>query len=99
MNNSKFGPLTTAVRVGTMKEGGEGRSPEQTMTCAPKEPDTKFRRPEGPTASYLAELLLRLHTFARDWSQVADDAEASLLSAFCDELAALTKEEYDRLHG
>lgn len=97
MSNAKFGPLTAKHPVGTMKEGGEGHSPEPKKV--PKEPDNKFRRPEGPMSSFILELLLKLHTFARDWNEVADENEASLLAAMLDELAAVLKAEYDRLHG
>lgn len=97
MSNSKFGPLTSSKPVGTMKEGGEGHSPEPSVTRV--KPDSKFRRPEGPMSTFVEELLLRLHTFCRDWSEIAMENEASLLSASYDELAALLKAEYDRLHG
>jgi len=62
----------------------------------------KTRRAEGPQAASLNDFILRLHTFARDWAQVANDlesAEGTLLAGFLDELAAVLQDEYDIRHG
>jgi len=87
-------PLTTEAPVGTMKEGGEDR-----RVRAEKKP---LKAPTGPTASSLNDFILRLHTFARDWEDVAyslESAEGTLLAGFLNELAEVLKHEYDTRHG
>lgn len=62
----------------------------------------KTRKAEGPSAASLNDFILRLHTFARDWEQVAGDlesAEGTLLAGFLNELAAVLQDEYDIRHG
>lgn len=88
--NCNKSPLTSPTTVGTMKGGSEAARPSD---------HSKFRRPKGATANSLADFILRLHTFARDWSEVALDADDRATSALLNELAVLLKEEYDLRHG
>jgi len=58
------------------------------------------RAPKSPATYSLNDFILRLHTFARDWSDVlAEEPSATALSAMLDELAAVLKDEYDTRHG
>lgn len=81
--------LDTSAASGNLKEGGEGRRPEPGKT----------RRATGPAANSLNDFILRLHSFARDWAEVSDDAGERAQAALLNELAALLKEEYDLRHG
>jgi len=63
------------------------------------DPKMKYRRPKGVTADSLSDFILVLHTFVRDWSEVATDAEEHMQAGMLQELASLLKEEYDKRHG
>jgi len=74
--------LTSVTATGTLKEGGEGRRPEPRKT----------RRPEGPGALALRDLLLLLLTFARDLESDQPAKEAGI------DLGANLELMYERLH-
>lgn len=81
--------LDKCVSCGEKKRGGASAASDQ-----------KTRRAAGPSAQSLRDFILRLHTFARDWSQVAsDDAQALCFAGMLDELAEVLREEYDKRHG
>jgi len=85
--------LTETPATETMEEGGG---------TASGGPRRKWRRPKGVTANSLSDLLLRLHTFARDQAQLAKESDMSsyeLHASFLFELAELLQEEYDKRHG
>jgi len=84
-NKPSSSPLTTVRSVGTIKGGSEAKPSDQ-----------KNRRPKGATLNSLADFILRLHTWARDWS---DQDTASELTAAMYDLAVVLKEEYDQRHG
>lgn len=81
--------LTSVPAKGTIKEGARGLAPS----------DMKHRRPQGATANSLADFILVLHTFARDWAEVATDADEHYAAGLLNELVALLKKEYDSRHG
>lgn len=74
--------LTSVPVSGTLKEGGEGRRPEPRKT----------RRPEGPSALALRDLILLLLTFARDLESETPAKEAGI------DLGANLELMYERLH-
>lgn len=81
--------LTSALPSGTVREGARSAAPS----------DRKNRRPQGATANSLADFILVLHSFARDWAEVATDADERYAAGLLTELAALLKKEYDIRHG
>lgn len=79
----------------TMKEGGG---------TASGGPRRKNRRPTGVTSNALKALLLRLHTYTRDFAEQMKTEDFDLsayeaLAMLVFELAELFKMEYDNLHG
>lgn len=85
-------PLTGHRLMGTTQEGGE---------CPQGTSRKKHRRAVGPAAVSLQDFIMRLHTFVRDWSEVAAECDFDVRGCrgLLDELACLLKEEYDIRHG